>query len=137
MSRSPSDLLGAHVRRGSDRESGIGDLLVTRRRIERPADAEIGDQRLAVDQENVLRLHVAVDDPVPMGEIEGEGHLPGDPHCFLNGELPLAREPVAQALAFDVGHGEPEVARALRPRTQPRRCRAPTRCGDAAGGRRA
>ena len=54
-------------------------------------DAEVGDQRAAVVQQDVLRLDVAMDDAVAVGVVEGAGDLGGDAHGVGDGELLLAR----------------------------------------------
>ena len=46
-----------------------------------------------------------------MGEGERIGRLARDPERVRHGELGLPAEPVAQALAPDEGHGEPEQGR--------------------------
>ena len=57
-------LLRAHVGRRAHRQAGLGELLVAGR-SQRPRDAEVGHQRVAVAREqDVLRLDVAVDDAV-------------------------------------------------------------------------
>ena len=47
-------------------------------------------------------------DAVLVGVLERLRRLARDPERVLHRELPLAPEPVAQALALDVRHGEPE-----------------------------
>ncbi len=62
-------LLGAHVVRRAERHAGLGHPapagLAGRER-----DAEVGDQRLAVVQQDVLGLDVAVDHAVAVGVVE-------------------------------------------------------------------
>jgi hypothetical protein len=41
------------------------------------------------------------------------GLIPGDAERVLHRQLPLSSQPVAQRLALDVGHGEPQLAGAL------------------------
>ncbi len=43
-----------------------------------------------------------------MGAVKGLRHLPSEPDRLLDRKLTLAPEPVAQALALDIGHGVPE-----------------------------
>jgi hypothetical protein len=76
-------------------------------------DPEVGHQRLPVRQQDVLRLDVPVDRAVPVGIVERQRRLAGDAHRVGDGQLALAPEPVAQALAFDVRHGEPQATRRL------------------------
>ena len=73
-------------------------------------DAEVGHQRAAVVQQDVLGLDVAVDHAVPVRVVEGVGHLAGDADRVVHRELLLAVEPVAQRLALDEGHDVEEVA---------------------------
>ena len=76
----------------------------------REGDAEVGDQGLAVVQQDVLGLDVAVDHAVAVGVVERRGHFGRDPDRVGDRELLLAGEPVAQGLALDVGHDVEEVA---------------------------
>ena len=48
-----------------------------------------------------------------VGVVERAGRLPRDLERVLHRELPLAAEPVAEALALDERHGEPEPAGGL------------------------
>ena len=81
---------------------------------ERPGDPEVGDERAAVaGEQDVLGLDVAVDDAVPVGVVERAGDLTGDPERVVDRELALAPEPVAERLALDERHGEPELAAGL------------------------
>ena len=47
-------------------------------------DPEVGDQRLAVVEQNVLGLDVAMDHAVPVRVVERVGHLARDPHGFVD-----------------------------------------------------
>ena len=59
-------LLRAHVVRRADGHAGLGQLLAAGL-AHRPRDAEVGDQRVAAEQQDVLRLDVAVDDAALVG----------------------------------------------------------------------
>ena len=63
--RLPAGLLGAHVRRRPQDAAGCRQKLraVQRRGAARVCDAEVGDQRDTVSEEDVFRFHVAVDGP--------------------------------------------------------------------------
>ena len=54
-------LLRAHVVRGPDCHAGFGELVASSSR-DRPRNAEVGDQRMALLQQDVLGLDVAMDD---------------------------------------------------------------------------
>jgi hypothetical protein len=64
-------------------------------------------------QQDVLRLDVAVDHAVLVGVLERVRGFPRNPHRLLDGKLPLSSETVAQGLALDKRHGQPELARVL------------------------
>ena len=105
-------LLGAHVGRGPDRQPGLGQAIVHAR--QGPRDAEVGDQGAAVaGEQQVLGLDVPMDHAVSVGVLERPGRLGGDPERRVHRELPLAPQPVAERLALDVRHGEPELAGGL------------------------
>jgi len=67
-------------------------------------DAEVGHQRAAVVQQDVLRLDVAVDDPLPVGVVKRARHLAGDPHRIGDRQLLLPRQPVPQRFPLHVRH---------------------------------
>ena len=73
-------------------------------------DAEVGHQRGAVVQQDVLGLDVAVDHVVAVGVVERGGHLARDPHRVGHRQLLLAVHPVAHRLALDVRHHIEEEA---------------------------
>jgi hypothetical protein len=60
-------------------------------------------------QQDVLRLDVAVDDPLAVGVLERVGDFAGDPERLVHRELLLALQPVAERLALHEGHGVEEV----------------------------
>ena len=95
--------------RRADRHAGLGQL--ARRRLgDRPGDAEVGDQRVAVREQDVLGLDVAVDDALLVGVPERVGDLAGDPDGVVDRQLRLPVEPVAQRLALDERHDVVEEA---------------------------
>jgi hypothetical protein len=78
--------------------------------LDRLGDAEVGHHRLVAFQQNVLRLDVAVDDPVAVGITQGGGHVTGDSKPVSQGELLFPGEPVPQRFPLDVGHDVVEEA---------------------------
>ena len=68
---------------------------------------------MSAAEENVLRLDVPVNHAVAVGVLERVGGLARDPERVVDRELPLAPEPVAQRLALDERHREPEPAAGL------------------------
>ena len=105
-------LLGAHVGRRAHRQPGLGQAIVRPR--QGPRDAEVGDEGGAVaGEQQVLGLDVAVDHAVPVRVLERPGGLGGDPKRRVHRQLPLPPEPVAERLALDERHGEPELAGGL------------------------
>ena len=97
-------LLGRHVVRRAERHAGLGHPAAAARAGDGQRDAEVGHQRAAVVQQDVLGLDVAVDHPVPVGVVEGGGHLGGQAHRVAHRQLFLPAQPVAQRLAVDERH---------------------------------
>ena len=58
-----------------------------RRRAGRERDAEVGDHRLALMEQDVLRLDVAVDQAVGMGVVQRGGDLPHERDSLVDREL--------------------------------------------------
>jgi hypothetical protein len=73
-------------------------------------DPEVGDYRLARLQKDVLRLEIAMDDSVLVRVGQSRENLLRNTNSFIDRELALAREPLAQGLALDIGHDIPELA---------------------------
>jgi hypothetical protein len=55
-------------------------------------------------EQDVLRLDVAMHDLAAMGIAQRVGHLAGDPHRVLDGELLLAIQPVTERFPLDIRH---------------------------------
>jgi hypothetical protein len=60
-------------------------------------DPEIGHQRLAIVEQDVLGLDVAMDNALGMGVVQRAGHLAADPYRLGDRQLALALEAVATA----------------------------------------
>jgi len=69
---------------------------------------KIRDHRLALVQQDVFGLDVAMDDAVMMRVIQGAGDLPRDGQRFIDAELLLTVQLAAQRLSPDVGLDIPE-----------------------------
>jgi len=59
---------------------------------------------VALREQDVLRLHIAVDQPRAVGVVQRFSGLPHQAHGVLQGERAFAIEPVTQGLAIHVGH---------------------------------
>ena len=76
----------------------------------RPGDPEIGHHAAAVmGEQDVLRLHVPVDDALLVGVLQRPRGLPRDAQRLPAGPSALPLESVPHRLALDVRHGEPET----------------------------
>ena len=106
------DLLGAHVLGRPDEKPGLRDA-GSPRSGHRERDAEVGDERVPIVEQDVLRLEVPVDDPVPVGIVERAGHFHRDRDRLADGQLALAPEPRAQRLAGHVRHDVEEEPRGV------------------------
>ena len=72
----------------------------------RESNAEVGEQRFTVLEEDVLGLYVAMEHTLAMREVQRAGDLLRDANCFGDGESALAREAIAQGFA---GHERHDV----------------------------
>ena len=82
------------------------------RLVQRLGDAEVGDQRVPVREQDVGGLDVAVDDAVPVGVAQRVGHVAQDPQRLRHRQLAVPREPGLERLALDQRHGvEQQVVR--------------------------
>ena len=100
VDRLAARLLRRDVVRRSEHGPRLRDAVLD---VERARDAEVRDLRAAVAvQQHVLRLHVAVDEPVLVGEREPAGDLDGDLERLAHLEAALADDELLQVLAVDV-----------------------------------
>ena len=84
---------------GVPSESPVCGQAIAPRLLHRERDAEVGEHRLAFLEEDVLRLDVAVDEPLAVRVVERARDLLRDRERFLDAELVLAIQLVAQRLA--------------------------------------
>ena len=96
-------LLGAHVRRRADGHARACQPLPSSH-AHRARDAEIGHERATVGEQDVLRLDVAMDDALRVRVRQRLGDLLRQVERFVDRQLLLAIELVAQRRAFDEGH---------------------------------
>ena len=73
-------------------------------------DAEVGDQRVPVCEQDVLRLDVAMDDALRVRVVQGLGRPRARSERVVERELLLALEPLPQRLAVHVRHDVVEQA---------------------------
>src|SRR6478672_10229676 len=102
-------LLRTHVGRSAERDTGTRELLVSEC-AGGTGDPEVCDQGLAILEENVLRLDVAVDDAVAVRVVERARYFTGDAERVLDRQLPLAIESRTKGFAFDVRHDVEQLA---------------------------
>ena len=82
-------LLGAHVRRRAE-ATPVSVRRSSPAAVDGPRDAEVGDDGVALLEQDVLGLDVAMDDAVRVGVAERVGDLAGDAERVVERELPLA-----------------------------------------------
>ena len=88
---------------GTDRLVGDGAGLAG----DEPGDTEIRHLNAAVGkQHDILRLDVAVDNPLGMGMHEGAEDLGGEMHRFLDADHPLLLDIILERNAVDIFHDD-------------------------------
>ena len=110
-------LFGRHVARRAERHAGGGQPLgVAARDAARVAHglghAEVGDERVPPAQHDVVGLDVAVHHALRVRVGQRLDDLLEQPDRLGHRQLALAREPLPQRLALDVGHDVVEAAAA-------------------------
>src|SRR5436190_932922 len=86
-------------------ESCPGRWIATEpRRAGGARDAEIGDERFAILQKDVLGFDVAMDDALPVRVVERTRDLKRDFHRFLHVQLPFPLETLMNRLAGNERH---------------------------------
>ena len=101
-------LLGRHVRRRAEGEPRGGEAARHACLGERLGHTEVGDHRVPPLEQDVLRLHVTVHDPVLVGVAERVEELARDPHRVGEWQRALAQQSRAQRLPRHIGHHVPE-----------------------------
>ena len=96
-------LLRAHVLRRTKREPGLREPLTTSL-LHGERNAEIGDERTAVLQQDVFRFDVAMDDALSVRVLERAGHFTRDTHRIIHRQLAVTLEALSQRLAGDQWH---------------------------------
>ena len=98
-----SGLLWGHVHRRPDGHSRLCQLL----RIgftDRLRDPKVRDQRMLARQQNILWLHVAMDDALLVRKPQCTRYLDGDANGVVHRKLSLPIDAIAQRLAFHKWH---------------------------------
>jgi len=97
-------LLRAHVFRRPQRQPALGHHFHPDRG-ERARDAEVGEHRVEVREQDVLGLHVAMDESLAMRVVECHAHVTRDPDRLREWHPPLALQSLAQRAVRHVrGH---------------------------------
>ena len=99
-----SHLLRRHVGRRAERHAGAGQPLSAGGVAHRLGDAEIHHQRVAVGEEDVLRLDVSVHHPGLVSLGQRVGDLPGQPDDLGHRQRSGPGEPLAERLALHERH---------------------------------
>src|SRR5678810_1261460 len=104
-----SCLLGTHVLRSAEREAALGEAVASRL-LQRKRDPEVSHHCLALVQQDVLRLDVAVNHSLPMGIVQRAGYLARDAHGIVDRELLLACQSCPQRFTADVRQNVPDLS---------------------------
>ena len=96
-------LLGTHVLRRTKTQPRLRHALAARA-LHRACNADVGNERAAIVQQNVLGLDVAMDHAVPVRVVQRTRDLTCDAQRVGDGELPLAFQSRAKRLASHQWH---------------------------------
>ncbi len=96
-------LLGTHVEGSPHAQSRTGQTSVGGG-VRGPRDTEVRHQGVALGEQDVLGLHVAMNQVATVGVVERFAGLPHQADSLGDGERALAGEPLAQGLALHVRH---------------------------------
>src|SRR5581483_6236182 len=114
----PDELLGGHVGGGPEERSRRGERVARARSlggaVEVAPEAEVGEERLAVArEEDVLGLHVAVDDAAPVSRPERARELRAEARDLVDRQRALHIELAPERPALEERHDEvgPRLAR--------------------------
>ena len=103
----PRRLLWRHVGRRPHRHARRGQIApLIRRRGHGFCHTEIRHERVFCGQQHVVRLDVAMDDPVLVRKRECVNHVPDQTNGISDRQLTRARQPGPQRLALDERHHE-------------------------------
>ena len=96
-------LLGTHVERRPHHQPRLRQILA-RRRIERARHAKVGDHDVPPFHQNILRLDVAVHQPLRMRVVQRVAHFASDAEDEREGQPAIPLETRAQRTLLEVGH---------------------------------
>jgi hypothetical protein len=99
-------LLRAHIGRRAERDARRGERVAMTVLDGLAGDAKVGEQRLTVDEQHVLRLEVAVHHAAAMRVVESISNLSQNARALVERERAIALEAVPQRLTLDERHDE-------------------------------
>ena len=102
--REPRGLFRAHVPRRAERNPRARELRAARRRAHRLRDAEIGDDRMRLREQHVLRLDVAMQHAQPVRIRERVGDWRRDVDRACTGHASALHDLLTQRSTIDEGH---------------------------------
>ena len=102
-------LLRAHVVWRAQTEPRLRETSAARR-VDGQGDPEVGDNRISIDQQDVGRLDVPVDNALAVGVVEGFRDVDSDPDRLFDRKLAFPVQATPEALALHVRHGVEEKA---------------------------